>query len=104
MTFDTEYDVIVNEMGILPSVFWTLTPAEMYGMVTGYRKNQTLEANKHIVLAWNTAALSRQDKIPDLKTLLIDDSPKKSEPMTDEQMLAKARVLNALWGGEVLEV
>lgn len=82
--------------------FWSLTYAEFVAEYDGW-VGRTKEKYKEMLWsAWHVAALSRQRKLPDLKTLLRDDD-KRTEPQSAEQMMAMARILNAAFGGEEVE-
>jgi len=71
-------------------------------MVDGYRRKQKRRANEIIQVSWYTAVLSRQKEIPPLSQLLQDeDSPKHEQ--TDDEMLAMCKMLNAAFGGTVVE-
>lgn len=58
------------------------------------------EYEDRIELAWWTAALSRQPKLPALASLTNTEAPK---AQSDEAMMAKARLLNAAFGGIEVE-
>lgn len=75
-------------------------------MAEGYRRRRIDYLNDLTALAWNTAALSRQKTLPELKTLLIDDDPKPDQPkqQTTEEMIAMARMITLAYGGEIVEV
>lgn len=88
-------------MGLTPDQFWELTPAEFYYMVDGHGRKQKRHRNEILYGAWYTAMLMRQEKIPPLSELMQDMEPK--EPQTDDDMLAMVKVLNAAFGGEVVE-
>jgi hypothetical protein len=53
--------------------------------------------------AWHVAAFSRQNKLPALKDVLIDEDepagPNRTKQQTPEQMLAVVKMLNAALGG-----
>ena len=71
-------------------------------MADGYNKRHIKRSNELITLAWNTAALIRTKEMPELKELLISEVEKKSQ--TPEEMLTIVKMLNAAFGGEVVEV
>lgn len=48
--------------------------------------------------AWQTANLTRAEKLPSFKELM--NKTKKSEPQTAEQMFALAQLMNAALGGD----
>ena len=67
-------------------------------------KAERLRVNEQRAQAWYIAMLHRQPKLPDLADILISDEPAKPVEMTDEQMLTKAKMLNAMYGGDFIEV
>lgn len=71
-------------------------------MAEGYNKRHIMRSNELIALAWNTAALVRTKEMPELENILISDVIK--EAQTDEEMLSIVKMLNAAFGGEVVEV
>lgn len=87
-----------------PSDFWELTYAEFYNICEAYKQKHTRHNNELISLAWYTAVLSRQEKLPELKSLLIDENTNESRQQTDEEMMAMCKILNAAYGGEVVEI
>ena len=90
-------------MGIEPNQFWEYTYAEFAMKYRGYMKRYTAHQNDIITLAWCTARLSRSTPIPELETLLIKNDPVQ-KVQTAEQMLAMGKALNAMFGGEFIEV
>jgi hypothetical protein len=93
----------VGELNLMPSEFWSLTFAEFMQMVEGYTRRQKREINYHIAGAWYSAMLSRQKQIPKLNSLLQDDTTARKQ-QSDEEMMTMAKMLNAAFGGEVIEV
>jgi hypothetical protein len=71
-------------------------------MAEGYNKRHIMRSNELITLAWNTAALVRTEEMPELESILISDVVK--ETQTDDEMLSIVKMLNAAFGGEVVEV
>lgn len=57
--------------------------------------------NEIIYLAWHTEAFARQKTLPPLKSLLQDEKPRHEQ--TDEEMMAMCKMLNAAFGGEVVD-
>ena len=90
----------VGELGLRPSEFWALTPAEFLALVDGYRRVQVRRSNDLVSLAWWAAAFARQDRLPALKDLLQDPE---AEPVKEEQspdtMFGLIRMMNAAYGG-----
>lgn len=56
------------------------------------------EADRDVALAWRTAALMRQKRLPSLKSLLI--APKKQKQTIEEQRAA-LEVLSQQFGGAI---
>jgi len=74
-------------------------------MAKGFNRRQINRRNELMFAAWHTAAIARQKTLPDLDDLLIDPD-KKPEPkkeQTDADMLNMCKMLNAMYGGEVVE-
>lgn len=100
LDFDEEFTFAVGELELKPFEFWILTFAEFFEMVDGYVKRERRKTNERTTLAWNTANFNRARRLPDLKTLLIDEDEIGAKPdQTDEQMFAMVKMLNAAWGG-----
>lgn len=92
----------VGELNLKPDEFWGLTFSEFIQMAEGYTRRQKREINNYIAGAWYSAILARQKQIPKLNSLLQEESAKKQQ--TDDEMLTMAKLLNAAFGGEVIEV
>lgn len=78
--------------------FYDLTPAEFEEVFKGYQDRRKRDLEDLVYQAWHVAKLSRLKDIPNLEDLFNRKPEKK--PQTDEEMLAKARILNALFGGK----
>lgn len=100
-------------IGISISEFWELTPYELRVAVRGYTKRKELEAkeyqakfkNERDLAIYQAYLISRwvwQKRVDIEKILNSNIKPQKN--MSDEQMLAKVKILNALFGGEVKTV
>lgn len=72
-------------------------------MADGYSERRADRINELIFLAWHTEAFARIKRLPDLQSLL-NKNTRPHEPQTDEEMMAKARMLNMLYGGGEVEV
>jgi len=94
----------VGELGLKPHEFWALTFAEFTAMVEAYQRTQTNKRNDLVTLAWLTASLSRQQKMPALKSLLIEEKPKVSKEQAPEQMVNACKTIAAALGGNFIEV
>lgn len=56
-----------------------------------------------LFLAWHIEALARQKRLPVLSSLIKDEKPI-GRQQSDEEMMNMAKLLNAAFGGEVIEV
>lgn len=74
-----------------------MTPHELNLHIHAYNEQAKAEDREGITLAYLTAYYSRVKKMPDLKSLLNREKPKRR--LTPEQMLEKAKRLNAALGG-----
>lgn len=72
-------------------------------MLKGYNRRQKDERNKLLFLAWHTEVFARQKTLPALTSMMETDEPKEKHVQTDDEMLAMCRLLNAAFGGEVVE-
>ena len=72
-------------------------------MAKGFNRRQINRRNELMFAAWHTAAIARQKTLPDLDDLLIDDKPAPHKEQTDDDMLNMCKMLNAMYGGEVVE-
>jgi hypothetical protein len=98
------FEIAVGELGLNPQEFWDLTYAEFAQLVEGYSCRRQERVNELIYLAWHIEAFHRQPgKLPDLNSLLHEPS-KPQKQQTEEEMLAMAKMLNAAFGGEVVEI
>ena len=59
--------------------------------------------NEMIFLAWHIEALARQKRLPSLSSLLKEEKIS-GRRHSDEEMMSMARLLNAAFAGEVIEV
>lgn len=91
-------------VGITISEFWELTPYEMSLIIKAKNQAKEEETKEKIAVAYMTALWTAQwfskrkpkplDEILQLKT---------KKEMSDEEMLAQVRNLNAIFGGEVVK-
>jgi len=72
-------------------------------MADGRIRNQKRKMNELVFLAWHTEALARQKRLPALSSLIKDEKPT-GRQQSDEEMMNMAKLLNAAFGGEVIEV
>lgn len=77
--------------------FWEITPAELYMRVRGYAKQQEFQQKLSIYQAYLISRWVWQKKVDIHKYL--GEKPKRR--MTDEEILARVKALNAFFGGKV---
>lgn len=85
-------------IGIGITEFWEITPFELNVAAKGYARRQEQKQKQSIYQAYLISRWVWAKKV-DIKKYLGEDKPKRR--MTDEEMLEKVKVLNALMGGEV---
>lgn len=94
---------IAAEIGMNFSEFWEITPYELSLQVGAYSKRKELESKEKITLAYTNAMWTIQwlgDKKGHPKPLNEYLGVKEEKKvMTDQQMLAQVKQLNALFGG-----
>ena len=74
-------------------------------MADGFFDNQKQKINEMLFLAWHVEAFARQKTLPPLKGLLQKlENTQKHHEQTDGEMLAMVKILNAAFGGEVVEI
>lgn len=92
-------------MGMHPSGFWELTHAEFMTMYRGFVRARRRQVNDMLYTAWHVAALSRQQTLPEMKALLIDEEPSANQrELTVDEQIDMLRVWTAALGGTVVEV
>jgi len=89
---------LATTIGMLITEFWEITPFELSLAVKGYSKRQEQRQKESMYQAYLISRWVWAKKI-DIKKYLGEDKPKRR--MTDEEMLEKVKVLNALLGGTV---
>jgi hypothetical protein len=87
----------------MPEEFWQLTYAEFVAIAEGRIRHEQRKMNEMIFLAWHIEALARQKRLPSLGSLLKEEKIS-GRRQSDEEMMSMARLLNAAFGGEVIEV
>lgn len=75
-----------------------MTPYELNLHILEYNERKQQESEDKLVIAYMTAYLHRVKRMPSLKELVEKIKPKK--PLTDDQMLAQIKAINAAMGGE----
>ncbi len=91
---------LATTIGMLITEFWEITPFELSMAARGYSKRQEQRQKESMYQAYLISRWVWAKKI-DIKKYLGEDKPKRR--MTDEEMLEKAKVLNALLGGTVVK-
>ena len=90
--------------------FWRLTYAEFISKYNGHVKKSRRKINELLYLAWNTqnfhAMLLRDRKLPDLKSVLIDEDekPKEHHVQTTDEIMEVCKMWTAALGGDFVEV
>jgi len=74
--------------------------------VDGFQRRHKNHINELLYLAWHTEAFARQKKLPSLDSLLQKNENESGQQrqQTDEEMMNMCKLLNAAFGGEVVEV
>jgi hypothetical protein len=85
-------------LNLKPDEFWKLTYAEFDAMCKARKRTNKHRANELMSLAWHTAAFTRANKLPSLKTILQDEYKEKRK-QTVEEMISVVKLLNAAHGG-----
>ena len=91
---------LAASIGVPITEFWEITPFELSTVVKGYSKRQEQRQKESMYQAYLISRWVWAKKI-DIKKYLGEDKPKRR--MTDEEMLEKVKVLNALMGGTVVK-
>lgn len=91
---------LATSIGMSITEFWEITPFELNVAAKGYARRQEQKQKQSIYQAYLISRWVWKKKI-DIEKYLGEQKPKKR--MTDEEMLAKAKVLNALFGGTVVK-
>lgn len=91
---------LAASIGVPITEFWDITPFELSTVVKGYAKRQEQRQKESMYQAYLISRWVWAKKI-DITKYLGENKPKRR--MTDEEMLEKAKVLNALFGGTVVK-
>lgn len=83
-----------------------MTPGELNIYAINYSKKQNQDFKNKVTLAyinsmWTIQWLGKKSQYPRPLQEILDSIGKEKKQMTDEQMLAQAKALNAMFGGEV---
>lgn len=75
-------------------------------MVKGLKRKRIREHNERMSFAWHTAVLTRVKDIPEMSTLIVDDTttPQVKKEQTPDQMMAAGKMLAVAFGGTIVEV
>ncbi len=92
---------LATSIGVPISEFWEITPFELGLVVRGYAKRQEQRQKEDMCQAYLISRWVWAKKL-DIRKYLGENQPRKRR-MTDEEMLEKAKVLNALFGGTVVK-
>jgi hypothetical protein len=76
-----------------------MTPYELSLYAEAYSEREEANAQEKIILVWLGEYYHRIKKLPSMKKALEEFFGKKNAVMTDEDMLAMAKRLNAQFGG-----
>lgn len=76
-----------------------MTPHELNLHIQEYNRRLQQDSEEGLILAYLTAYWQRVKRMPDLKGIL--NKIKKQEPMSDEQLLAQIKAINAQMGGKI---
>lgn len=99
MNFDSAFEIAVGDMQMDPDKFWLLTFAEFEVKFDGFIRNRKQQIKDMLYQAWHTAVYYRCKDMPKLESIMIGDAKPVKKRQTDDEMIAKARLLNALFGG-----
>lgn len=87
--------------------FWELTPFELNCFLNGFTQRKKIEIQQRISIAYTQAYWTVQwlgkSKPKPLKKIL-QEMDRQQKAMTDDEMLAKVKQLNAMFGGEIKDV
>lgn len=92
-------------IGVKPSEFWYLTPAEMIMCGEAHEKNMSEHFKTAMIAAWFNAFWLRGGEMPNFETLMntLDGKQPEIIEMTDEEIFETIKVLNASLGGIVID-
>ncbi|WP_441280504.1 hypothetical protein [Tardiphaga sp. 862_B3_N1_1] len=72
-------------LGLSEDEFWRKTPRQTARIFKGKAAQLRREHNERAWLAWHTAVIPRQKKIPELKKLLAPDPKARRQQTPDQQ-------------------
>lgn len=76
-----------------------MTPHELNLRIQVYNEEKLEKGEEELVIAYLTAYWNRVKQMPNLRNILSTIRP--LEEMSDEQLLAQIKAMNAAMGGEV---
>jgi len=88
-------------MDIKPGEFWLLTPRELFVFYEGYKLRIEAEISRETRASWLVASLSRQKRIPKLRSLLAPLSSKKRKPKSKAKVIAERDYLVSLYNQRI---
>lgn len=86
-------------VGISLKEFDEMTPYELALHIEAFYERKQAEHQTSITLVWLGEYYHRVKKLPPLKKAIDEVMGNKKKDMSDEEMLAKVKSLNALFGG-----
>jgi hypothetical protein len=90
-------------IGISPSEYEKMTPYELNMCIEAYEEKTLIEQKEKVMMMWMGEYFHRQKRLESLEKSLKKIYPNEDneKTMSDEEMLKKAKELNALFGGTV---
>lgn len=76
-----------------------MTPHELNLRIQVYNEEKLEKGEEEFIIAYLTAYWNRVKRMPNLRNILSSIRPR--EEMSDEQLLAQIKAMNAAMGGEV---
>ena len=93
---------VAAQIGIDYNIFLEMTPRVLNVYAKAYEEEKQLKQKENIYQAYLISRWVWQKRVDIEKVVKSIDSKKSNKKqMTDEQMLAQAKALNAVFGGEV---
>jgi len=102
-------------IGMPITEFWEITPYELSVSINGFNKRKEMESEEYLVKhkqlqnlltvqAYQIATWvwKRPERSELLEILGEKETPQENEEMTNEQMLATVKLLNQMYGGDVI--
>lgn len=92
-------------IGVKPSEFWNLTPVEMLMCGEAHENEMKAQFKSAMIAAWFNALWLRGNDMPTYNELVdaLDGKTPEVKEMTDEEIFETIKVLNAAFGGEVID-